>query len=242
MTKSPMKPSNPSGTYRPFENLKGLLEEQAFPLASKAKKKPQDEGSHKVLVSADEEEKVFHEAMAGVVPIEREYHAKERGLPSRPRVEAKDPEAEALARLEDLVKGGEGFTISDTSEYMEGIGYGVNREIAERLHRGDFSVQDHLDLHGLSVQEALEAFETFMKEAVLLGKRAVLIVHGRGRSSRDQPVLKVKVKEWLASGTWRKWVVAFTSARACDGGTGATYVLLRERPVTKRHRKRGRKR
>jgi DNA-nicking Smr family endonuclease len=140
------------------------------------------------------------------------------------------------------VKSGEGFTISDTSEYMEGIGYGVKHEIAQRLHRGDFSVQDHLDLHGLSAQEAFEAFEAFMKEALLLGKRAVLIVHGRGLSSRDMPVLKVKVKEWLTSGAWRKWVVAFTSARACDGGAGATYVLLRAQPVTKRHRKKRRKR
>jgi DNA-nicking Smr family endonuclease len=42
------------------------------------------------------------------------------------------------------------------------------------------------------------------------------------------------VEEWLTRGPWRKWVVAYSSARIYDGGAGATYVLLRERPVSKR--------
>jgi DNA-nicking Smr family endonuclease len=72
----------------------------------------------------------------------------------------------------------------------------------------------------------------------MAGKRSVLIVHGRGLSSPSKPVLKAKVYEWLTSGQWRKWVIAFSSARSYDGGTGATYVLLRQRPLTKRFRKR----
>jgi len=51
------------------------------------------------------------------------------------------------------------------------------------------------------------------------------------------PVLKSKVYQWLTSSPWHKWVVAFTSARLCDGGAGATYVLFRTRPLTKRFRK-----
>ncbi len=129
------------------------------------------------------------------------------------------------------------FPLGQIVKYMEGLGYGVNPEIAKRLHRGDFSIQVHLDLHWLGVGEAHEAFEGFLKEALLAGNRAVLVIHGRGRSSRAEPVLKTKVREWLTSGPWRKWVIAFTSARACDGGAGATYVLLRQRPATKRYRK-----
>ncbi len=236
-----MRFSKSSATYRPFQNLKELLEENAFPLASEAKKGSQDEKVCEMALSADEEERVFQEAMADVAPIERECPPRDTVPASRPKLLEHESEAEALARLEDLVQSGEGFAISDTSEYMEGVGYGVRREIAERLHRGDFSVQTHLDLHGLGVEEAREAFDKFMKEALLLGRRAILIIHGRGLSSRDQPVLKTKVKDWLTSGAWRKWVMAFTSARACDGGGGATYVLLRKQPVTKRHRKERRK-
>jgi DNA-nicking Smr family endonuclease len=73
-----------------------------------------------------------------------------------------------------------------------------------------------------------------MKWAVTYGNTGLLVTHGRGLSSPSEPVLKKKVEEWLTRGPWRKWVVAYSSARKCDGGAGATYVLLRVRPVSKR--------
>ena len=232
-----MKSSKASSTYRPFENLKDLLEEKSFPVVSEPKEQPVTKEKDNSPLNADEEAQLFRELMADVVPMVHEASHLHELQPARPKMEEKDPEAEALALLEDLIRDGQGFIVSDTAEYMEGVGYGVRPEIAKRLHQGDFSIQEHLDLHGLGVEEAREAFEGFLKEALLTGKRAVLIVHGRGLSSRKEPVLKAKVKEWLTSGPWRKWVIAFTSARACDGGAGATYILLRQRPATKRHRK-----
>ena len=127
--------------------------------------------------------------------------------------------------------------MSDTPEYMEGTGYRVPGLMTRRLHQGDFSIQAFIDLHGLSAAAAKEAFESFMTTAVKMGKRAVLVIHGRGLSSPAEPVLKTQVYCWLTRGHWRNWVIAFSSARACDGGTGATYVLLRQRPLTKRSRK-----
>lgn len=110
--------------------------------------------------------------------------------------------------------------------------------IARRLHQGDFSIQANLDLHGLNSSEAKEEFEGFLKRAIYSGKRAVLVIHGRGLSSPGEPVLKTKVHEWLTRSHWRKWVIAFTSAASHDGGAGATYILLRDRPVSKSQRKR----
>jgi DNA-nicking Smr family endonuclease len=99
-----------------------------------------------------------------------------------------------------------------------------------------------IDLHGLTAEEAHTTFEGFLKKSVMAGKRAVMVIHGRGRSSPSEPIIKNKVVEWLTGGPWRKWVMAFSSARTCDGGAGATYILLRERPVTKRYRNRGTRR
>jgi len=83
------------------------------------------------------------------------------------------------------------------------------------------------------VEEAKEAFEEFMKEVIINGDSCVLIVHGRGLSSKKEPVLKNKVKEWLEKGPYRKYVLAYSSARLCDGGLGATYVLLSSKPIRK---------
>lgn len=148
---------------------------------------------------------------------------------------------DSLRKLKSLIENGKGFIVADTPEYIEGQGYCDNPEITKRLHRGDFAIQGYIDLHGMGVATAGDAFDQFIKESLRSGHRAVLVVHGRGLSSPVKPVLKTKVQEWLTRGPWRKWVIAFSSARACDGGAGATYVLLRKTPYTKRERKKSKK-
>jgi DNA-nicking Smr family endonuclease len=230
-----MKPSKPRGISRPFENLKDMLEGR--PLSIKERAVGPSQRMKRDEPGPESEQKLFEEAMADVEPISRgnriEKKAENR-LPAGPEDES---EADALLRLKNLVEYGEGFVVADTSEYIEGGGYAVSPELTRRLHRGDYSIQAHIDLHGLSVEDAHEAFEKFIKESITTGKRAVLVVHGRGLSSPDKPVLKTKLVEWITRSPWRKWVIAFSSAKACDGGAGATYLLLRHRPLTKRFRK-----
>ncbi len=239
--------SGSSGINMPFKDLKLLLKRKAVKLSENtghSKRKPDKniwckpiEKTDNIL-SAESENMLFLEAMADVKPIVRgEKIASERS--TVPIINIKnDADQEALLSLNNLVKFGEGFVVAHTSEYVEGTGYNVNPEFTKRLHRGDFSIQDHIDLHGLSVPEAKTALEIFLKNSIMNGKRGVLIVHGRGLSSPGMPVLKTMVIQWLTCSSWRKWIIAFSSARLCDGGTGATYVLLRSRPLTRRHRKR----
>jgi DNA-nicking Smr family endonuclease len=76
--------------------------------------------------------------------------------------------------------------------------------------------------------QAKGAVDAFLEASVRAGHRCVLIVHGRGLNSKDQvPVLKERLKSWLARGSAARRVLAFTTARPCDGGAGALYVLLR---------------
>jgi len=162
-------------------------------------------------------------------------------LDAEPRVDAPPPalmarraavseEAEALAALSDFVAGAEEFDVSDSAEYVEGAVVGLDSRILRRLRRGEFAYQAILDLHGLSAVAARAAVETFISSAFITGHRCVLIVHGRGHNSRDNvPVLKERLKGWLARGRIGRVLLAFTSARPADGGAGALYVLLRRR-------------
>jgi len=60
----------------------------------------------------------------------------------------------------------------------------------------------------------------------------VRVIHGKGNGSPGrEPVLKAKVKSWLVQ---KKDVIAFTQARAADGGAGAVMVLLQTAAVTGR--------
>lgn len=228
-----MKPPKSDSFNRPFEALQDLLRARAPqpPCAAPSAPAPSPPPAAPV-----DEETLFSVAMTGVLRVP--WYAVESPRP-RPAAPAERPSAEAseVEPLRRLVDHGQGFSVADTPEYMEGVGGLTPPEVARRLHRGDFAVQAHLDLHGFSAAAAREAFDAFMKEAVATGKRAVLIIHGRGLSSPAQPILKTRVAEWLSTGYWRKWVIAYASARLCDGGSGASYVLLRRNPVPKRLRR-----
>ncbi|MGQ9648096.1 MAG: Smr/MutS family protein [Thermodesulfobacteriota bacterium] len=224
-----MKSPKPSHSFKSFQELEVLVKSRSLP----ARREWVSEDL-KIEQSPELEEKLFKEAMQGVKPIPGDKTIHRNVQIELPERNQNREDAEALEKLTNLVRYGTGFTISDTPEYIEGTGYHVPPSVAKRLHRGDFSIQAHIDLHGLTVDEAQETFEGFLDWAVTTGRRGVLIVHGRGLSSPSEPILKNKVREWLTRGPWRKWVVAYCSARKCDGGAGATYVLLRQRPVSKR--------
>jgi DNA-nicking Smr family endonuclease len=226
-----MKPRKPSLTCDSFRDLKSLLKSKCISLPNR---KHLEGPPQRTEVNHEVEEKLFRKAMEGVRPIPKDKYIRRKIKIEPPETTRNREDAEALEKLANLVRYGTGFKVSETPEYIEGTGYNVPPSIAKRLHRGDFSIQAHIDLHGLRVDDAQESFEAFLDWAVTTGRRGVLIVHGRGLSSPSEPVLKNKVKEWLTKGPWRKWVVAYCSARKCDGGAGATYVLLRQRPVSKR--------
>ena len=101
---------------------------------------------------------------------------------------------------------------------------GIGPEVVRKLRRGVWAIQAQLDLHGLRREEAREALGRFLREAGRTGCRCVRVVHGKGHGSPGrEPVLKGKVKSWLVQ---KNEVIAFTQARAAQGGAGALIVLL----------------
>lgn len=163
------------------------------------------------------------------MPMPRGPHTRIAGpAPATGHARPVSEEAETLAALSDLIAGVAHFDITDTREYIEGVVVGLDPRVVRRLRRGDFAWQSHLDLHGLTATEARAAIDRFILESFRAGRRCVLIVHGRGLNSKDHtPVLKERLKSWLAHGRIAKVVLAFATARPCDGGAGALYVLLR---------------
>lgn len=233
-----MKSSGHKGGFRPFEGLKALLENKSIALKEAAISSPSK--STPGRTDPEEDQTIFEAAMSDVVRLPHNICAEQPDHESPAGVTANNTESEILFQLEELIRTGKGFVVADTAEYIQGTGYQVNHAVAEKLHRGEFSIQGHIDLHGLSVENARDVFEDFLRKSIADGKRMVLVIHGRGLSSPAEPILKTNVFKWLTTGPWRKWIMAFASARLCDGGSGATYVLLRKRPATKRLKK-GRK-
>jgi DNA-nicking Smr family endonuclease len=176
------------------------------------------------------EDELWANATAGVAPLERGPGRVEPPPPApAPAREATwHPDLDALRALEALVSGDAPFDLSDSDEFIEGRVPGLDAGIVRRLRRGEFAVQGHIDLHGMTREEAKLAVDAFLKSARSAGKRCVLLVHGRGIHSKDQvPILKDALKHWLATARFGRHVLAFATARPEDGGAGAIYVLLR---------------
>ncbi len=210
---------------KPFNNPFGRL--KIAPPDRPAAPAPPPPPSRPAHEASDAE--LWMHATAGVRPI-----ADERGTvgPAAPRGRPPEaffhPDDDALRALEALVSGEAPFDLSDSDEFIEGRISGLDPGIVRRLRRGDYAVQGHIDLHGMTRDEAKGAVDRYLREARNQGKRCVLVVHGRGMHSKDQvPVLKDALRTWFATNRFGRHVLAFATARPADGGAGALYVLLR---------------
>ena len=173
-----------------------------------------------------DDDDAFEAAMAGVRPIERTQHAPEPCY--REPVPLSAREREVMRELDALVSGEAPFDMRDSDEVMEGCVPGLDPRVVRRLRRGEFTPQADLDLHGCDAETARGLVEAFVVESHARGLRCLRIVHGRGNRSPNGAVLKPSLPRWLARGPARLIVLAWTSAPQSDGGTGASYVLLRK--------------
>ncbi len=170
------------------------------------------------------ERELFALAVGPVQPLRQ--HG--RALPARarpapePRQRLRD---EAAVLREAISDEFDVESLLDTDEALSFRRRGIGPEVVRKLRRGVWAIQAQLDLHGLRRDAAREALGAFLRGALRDGLRCVRVVHGKGNGSPGRaPVLKAKVRAWLVQ---KDEVIAFTQARAQDGGHGALLVLLK---------------
>lgn len=209
------------GFNQPFKNLRRQLKLHNFPLEQKPTPPP--------CPVAPDDAALFWAAMQEVAPLARDgaYSVPPPVPAANPPPISQPADLEALYQLLDLVEGRGEFDLSLTDEYLAGQVPGLDQRIVAALQAGQLPVQDHCDLHGLTVSQARERLAAFISQARKKNFRTVLVIHGRGRNSpRQIPVLKQHLQQWLTMKSFRRQVLAFASARSYDGGTGALYLLL----------------
>jgi DNA-nicking Smr family endonuclease len=209
--------------HRPFSILKKLVHQGQVRLAPSSDKPLAP--PERVDESLSEEE-AFRQAMEEVHPLG--WSQAPVRLPGPIEIPQRaDDEKEALSQLKAFVEGRGGLDPFATGDGVEGAATRRGRYYLGRLKNGEFSVQAHLDLHGMDPAEATQELERFIRQAIWQGHSCVRIVHGRGKHSSSEPaVLKSHVTRWLSSRKMSRFVAAFASARWMDGGCGALYVLL----------------
>jgi len=168
---------------------------------------------------------LFRAAIGEVKPIRQPQPAPPQRPRPRPRARmAERDEAEAQGEFARLLRDSAPLEGGDTASYRREH---VPARVFQRLRKGQFSVQDELDLHGASAAQAEALLRQFLLEAHAHEFGCVRIIHGKGMQSEGGvPVLKNLVDRVLRQ---RNDVLAFHSAPAGQGGTGALLVLLARR-------------
>ena len=170
----------------------------------------------------DDARALFHKAVADARRLKHD-----KIVPHRQRIRPKPLQrwrdeqavlAESLDPLSDMAH----IEVGDELLFARN---GVQQSVMRKLRRGHYRIEAELDLHRMTSQQAYAALSAFIQACKQRQYRCVRVIHGKGLGSKEsRPVLKGKVNQWLA-----RWddVLAFCSARPCDGGTGAAYILLR---------------
>lgn len=169
----------------------------------------------------DDDKVLFMQAMNGVRPI--------KGTPTVPTTPQKDPNAHfkraaAVGGAEDTP-----VAISDMQALLNPVASEaflayknptLQNKVFEQLKQGKLRWYEAVDLHSATIDEAREATLHLIKLAQNAGETVIKIVHGKGDS-----LIKTCVNGWLRQ---IPEVLAFVSAPAKDGGTGAVLVLLKK--------------
>lgn len=165
----------------------------------------------------DDDKNIFQQAMADVTPLTHDKVT----LRSRPRkitIRKHDTASDITDTLSDDF-------IPECGDFLEFMRPGVQKTLLKQIRNGKLPVEDYLDMHGYMRDAARKTLLEFIKASQARNYKIVCIVHGKGYHSEDgRPVLKAMVNKWLQN---IDEVLAFTSAQAKDGGTGAVYVLLK---------------
>lgn len=168
---------------------------------------------------------MFRHAVRDAHPIKRSNRSATTGATAPPPVPVQSL-LDAHDALKESVSGRMDWEqMMETGEELVFLRPGLSRDILRRLRRGHWVVQDHLDLHGMNTEQARHLLAQFLSASSKRALRCLRIVHGKGlRSPNREPVLKNKVRVWLAR---RDDVLAFCQAPANQGGAGALLVLMR---------------
>jgi DNA-nicking Smr family endonuclease len=163
------------------------------------------------------------------VELWRRAMAEAEPLADNPRATGPVPAARALGGAPQVARAPKASHPPAALDPQRPIG--IDRRSWLRLKRGQVVIEQTVDLHGLTQEQAHDRLGRFLTDAQRAGLRCVLVVTGKGLLHGG--VLRHMVPRWLNEGANRERVLAFAPAQPKHGGAGALYLLIRRARETR---------
>lgn len=177
---------------------------------------------------SDDEKAMFRRAMAAVTPLKKtsDVHREPTKPPADRTIIRPDRPQPTQANTipSDLPLSSFYTTTVQAHSILSYSEHQIPGKRMRELRQGLIPRDARLDLHGFKPEQAQQALLTFINDSIQRNHRCLLIIHGKGSRGGEAPVLKNLVNHWLRQ---LPQVLAFHSAVARDGGSGALYVLLK---------------
>ena len=133
---------------------------------------------------APEDLAAFREAVADAKPLPDPGRATPppAHIKPIPRQSQLDEQQALVDSLSDHIPWEE----AETGEELNFLRPGLSQQVLRRLRRGHWVIEEELDLHGLTRDEARERLAAFLNECKKHGIRCVRIIHGKGLGSKTR--------------------------------------------------------
>ena len=92
-------------------------------------------------------------------------------------------------------------------------------------HLDAVRIDSTLDLHQLTVDQAMRLFHQFVLQCYKRNDRVIRVIHGKGKHSLGGPRIKMSVIKWLKT-QGKSYVRLYKEAPPRYGGSGATIIWL----------------
>lgn len=170
----------------------------------------------------DDENQLFLNAMKGVKPlnIEKQHHSK-KGPPIEKKTLSYRRQGTLIDTSRFIPLPPQPNSPYDPEDKIAYFKSGFSERQKKHFIRGEIPPRASLDLHGLSVDEAHQALDHFLKKAQFHHWRCIKIIHGKGNK---EAILKNTVVGLLENRP--DLILANHSCIPRQGGTGALLVLL----------------
>ncbi|MBF0264442.1 MAG: Smr/MutS family protein [Gammaproteobacteria bacterium] len=164
----------------------------------------------------------FKQAVAGVTPLKDDNRANLKKKPKPAKYQHYDETENELQQ--EYFSDGQEIELLGFEDTLSFCHDSISSRYFSDLKSGRIPIEEHLDLHGLTINQARHDLSLFIQFCFHHQIRCIKIIHGKGyRKNQSYPILKNKANSWLRQ---HPQILAFHSAIPKDGGTGAVYVLL----------------